>query len=159
MNLSSLLAPERVACCPEIGSKKRVMEFLSERLASGLDDDAGSEIFDSLLARERLGSTGLGHGVAIPHGRMADLDGPVAAFARLERGIDYDAPDRQPVDLIFALIVPREATEEHLRILSTLARLFSDHDMVARLRAAEGSDALFAVLRKWADEKTTLSAA
>lgn len=159
MNLSTLLDPERVICCPDIGSKKRALELLSERLASGAEGIAGGDIFEGLLARERLGSTGLGHGVAIPHGRCPGLDRPVAAFIKLAQGIDYDAPDRQPVDLIFALLVPAAANEEHLRILSALARLFSDREAVAKLRRAEGADLLLAVIRDWSGNDALSAAA
>lgn len=149
MNIAQLLAPERVNRTSEISSKKRVLEVLSEMLASSQPNLSGTEIFDSLIARERLGSTGLGHGVAIPHGRMAGVEHAVAALIKLERGVDYDAPDREPVDLLFALLVPQESTDEHLQILATLARMFADPAALASLRSADHGEALLAEIRRW----------
>jgi nitrogen PTS system EIIA component len=154
MNIGDLLTPERVVCTHEVSSKKRALEMLSELLASSSAELAVGEIFDSLLSRERLGSTGLGHGVAIPHGRVAGLDMAVAAMLKLDRGVDYDAPDREPVDILFALLVPRESTDEHLQILAALARMFADPPTLARLRVAADSDALLAEVGHWdSDDK------
>ena len=140
MAITDLLNPERVACCEESSSKKRTLEQLSALLAEGISGLTPGEIFDCLINRERLGSTGLGKGVAIPHGRMKGLEHPVGAFLRLREGVDFDAADHQPVDLLFALLVPEESTEEHLHILAELARIFSDTALVGRLREA-GDDA------------------
>lgn len=159
MNIATLLAPERVICCPEVGSKKRALELLSERLAADNEGIEIADVFDSLLARERLGSTGLGHGVAIPHGRRAGIEHPIAALVKIERGIDFDAPDRQPVDLVFALLVPEQSNDEHLRILAALARLFSDRETVAKLREAEGAEAMLELIRAWAGNDAISSAA
>ncbi|SEQ26994.1 PTS system, nitrogen regulatory IIA component [Ectothiorhodospira magna] len=149
MNIGDLLAPERVTCLPDVSSKKRVLEMLGEMLASHLPRLTQGEIFDSLLARERLGSTGLGHGVAIPHGRLAGADTACAALIKLERGVDYDAPDSEPVDILFALVVPAECTDEHLQILALLARLFSDPETLAQLRSAKGAEDLLALVHQW----------
>jgi mannitol/fructose-specific phosphotransferase system IIA component (Ntr-type) len=100
------------------------------------------DIFDSLLNRERLGSTGLGTGVAIPHGRMTGIDAPVGAIITLKNGVDYDAVDHQPVDLLFALVVPEASTDEHLQILATLARMFSDRKLCENLRASQDAEQL-----------------
>jgi len=149
MQVSELLDINRISCANEAGSKKRVLEQLSQLIAGGQTELSEDQIFDSLISRERLGSTGLGHGVAIPHGRVKDSDKTVAAVIKLAQGIDYDAPDNQPVDLLFALLVPENSTEEHLQLLAQLAEMFSDEQFVARLRAADSSSDLFATLRSW----------
>jgi PTS system nitrogen regulatory IIA component len=151
MNIAQLLSPDRVSRTSEISSKKRVLEVLSEMLASSQPNLSVTEIFDSLIARERLGSTGLGHGVAIPHGRLAGIEHAVAALVKLERGVDYDAPDREPVDLLFALLVPQESTDEHLQILATLARMFADPATLASLRSADDGEALLSEIQRWDD--------
>jgi PTS system nitrogen regulatory IIA component len=143
MNISQLLIEERVACCPQIGSKKRLLENLSELLARKLPQLSRNEVFNSLLSREKLGSTGLGRGVAIPHGRLGGLQRPVCAFVKLEQPIEFDALDGQPVDLVFALIVPEDSTDEHLQILSTIAALFSDPGFCSGLRECGDDACLF----------------
>jgi len=130
----------------EIASKKRLLETLSELLASGHPRLSTEGVFERLLERERLGSTGLGHGIALPHARIREIGEPLGAFVRTARGIDYDASDGEPVDLAFALLVPEEANEEHLRLLARLARLFSDPLNRARLREAESAQTLLRLL-------------
>lgn len=134
MNISELLIQERVSCRPQAGSKKRLLENMSELLATKVPQISRNEIFDSLLSREKLGSTGLGRGVAIPHGRLAALERPVCAFIKLDQPVEYDALDGQPVDLVFALIVPENSTEEHLQILSGIATLFSNPAFCSSIR-------------------------
>ena len=149
IELSELLTEHRVACASHTTSKKRALELLSGLLSSDVEAVSQNEVFDSLCERERLGGTGLGRGVALPHGRMAGLDRAVCAFLRLHQGIDYDAPDRQPVDLICGLLVPAESTSEHLEILATLAEMFSDEAFCARLRAADNRTELYRLLTQW----------
>ena len=146
MNISELLIQERVSCCPQIGSKKRLLEHLSELLARNLPQISRNEIFDSLISREKLGSTGMGRGVAIPHGRLAALERPVCAFIRLDQPIEFDALDGQPVDLVFALIVPEDSTEEHLQILSTIAALFSNPAFCSGIRDCKNDACLLQLL-------------
>jgi PTS system nitrogen regulatory IIA component len=135
MQISTLLEPERIACLQDSTSKKRTLDLLSSLLAGALSDFSEGELFDSLINRERLGSTGLGNGVALPHGRLAGLDKPLAALVTLSSGgIDFDAIDNQPVDLLFALLVPEESTDEHLQILARLATMFSDPEFCSALR-------------------------
>jgi PTS system nitrogen regulatory IIA component len=134
MNISELINQDRVLCCPRIGSKKRLLENISELLASNAPRLSRNEIFNSLISREKLGSTGLGKGVAIPHGRMAGLERPLCAFIKLDQPIEFDAADGQPVDLIFALIVPEDSTEEHLQILSSIATLFGNPAFCSGIR-------------------------
>ena len=110
MEISEILLPECVDCAGECQSKKSALETLA-RLIAGSDPDLSPlEVFDSLVARERLGSTGLGHGVALPHGRVKNGKSTRAAFVKLRTGIDFDAIDQQPVDLLFALLVPEDST-------------------------------------------------
>lgn len=154
MNIADLLTTERIACCPEAGSKKRSLETISSLLAAIAPDITQEEIFTSLLNRERLGSTGLGKGVAIPHGRLAGLNEPAGAFIKLKEAVDFDAIDGQPVDLIFALLVPEEANEEHLTLLAQLARMFSDNDFCARLRSADNAASLAHLLQDWEHRKS-----
>jgi PTS system nitrogen regulatory IIA component len=108
MIITDLITPERIVCDCEVTSKKRVIEVLSERLATGQADLTARPIFDSLINRERLGSTGLGHGVALPHGRFSQSQQAIGAFIKLRKGVDFDAIDRQPVDLVFGLLVPEQ---------------------------------------------------
>lgn len=142
MIIADLLSLERIALLPNASSKKRVLESLSMQLASAVPSLSEIEIFNSLIARERLGSTGLGNGVAIPHARMAGVEEAIGAVMKLEQGVDYDALDQQPVDLLFALLVPENSTEKHLELLSRLAEMFSDAKSLAKLRAAQDADSL-----------------
>jgi PTS system nitrogen regulatory IIA component len=134
MNLiSSLLSPSHVALDVEANNK----QALFERVGVMLDAVSGltrAQVTDSLLARERLGSTGLGQGIAIPHGRVKGLREAVGAFLRLHAPIPFDAPDGQPVNLVFVLLVPERATDAHLQILSELAQMFSDREFRAQLK-------------------------
>lgn len=149
MHIVDLINPERVACCMQSSSKKRVLEQLSQLLAEDQPNLTAEEIFDCLIGRERLGSTGLGHGVAIPHGRMSALAAPIGAFVRLETAVDFDAMDRQPVDLLFALLVPQESTSEHLQLLAQLAQMFSDAEFSGQLRVSRDSGELYRLLQRW----------
>ncbi len=149
MSIVQLLAPERVRCKVDSGSKKRALEDISQLLATVAVNITTEEIFSSLLNRERLGSTGLGQGVAIPHGRLENLDEPVAAFMSLESPIDFDSLDGKPVDLMFALLVPAEATDEHLALLAELAKMLSDSSFCANLRKSTSSSTLYNDIRSW----------
>jgi PTS system nitrogen regulatory IIA component len=146
MQISEILSAERVCCDTNGASKKAALETLAELIASGSASLTQSEVFDSLLARERLGSTGLGHGVAIPHGRLNHGNKTLGAFIRLQTPVDYDAIDKQPVDILFALLVPQESTDEHLQILSRLAEKFSDASLLDQLRSEESEDAVYSLL-------------
>lgn len=157
MQISALLSPTRVACHQDSSSKKRSLELLSHLLSTALPAFSEGELFDSLVGRERLGSTGLGHGVALPHGRINGLEAPIAAFVTLRNGVDYDAIDNQPVDLLFALLVPEESTEEHLQILARLASMFSNADLCATLRNCNSSEQCLDEINHW-DSGQQLSA-
>ena len=149
MNITDLLTRERIQCCADIGSKKRLFERLGELLAGDSGVLSRNEIFDALINREKLGSTGLGKGVAIPHGRLASLERPLCAIIKLAEPIDFDATDNQPVDLVFALLVPEDSTEEHLQVLSTIAEVFSNSDVCSALRECETQGCIYEQLRHW----------
>lgn len=146
MKLSELLCAERVRHNVEASSKKTVLEILSELLSADFPSVTTREIFNCLVNREKLGSTGLGQGVAIPHGRINKIEKPVCVFLRLKTAVDFDAPDNEPVDLVFGLIVPEESTEEHLQILSGIAEQFSQPGFAESLRDAHSSEQLLELL-------------
>lgn len=152
MQWLDLLAPTRVLASTTT-SKKRLLETLATLLSDGQGGALEGSLFEGLCARERLGSTGLGHGVAIPHGRVAGLGSAIGAFVRLAEPVDFGAPDGQPVDLVFALAVPEHFTHQHLVLLSELAERFSSEAFRAALRAAPDATALLQVLREGADPR------
>jgi nitrogen PTS system EIIA component len=145
MSLSQLLRPDAVLAALRVNGKKQAMQEMSERaaLVSGLP---AREIFDAILQRERLGSTGVGDGVAIPHGKLAKCQQIFGVFARLERAIDFEAPDALPVDLIFMLIAPEAAGADHLKALAMSARLLRNGGVAPQLRATKDPTALYALL-------------
>ncbi len=143
MNIAEILAADRVASGLTFTSKKQALEALASILARGASNVAAADILSSLGAREKLGSTGLGHGVAIPHGRIAGIPGSVGAFIRLRHPLDYEAHDAHPVDLIFGLLIPQGATEAHLKHLAAIAEMFSDDAFCKRARAASDDQTLF----------------
>ena len=152
MRIADLLIPDRVAIGNRTRSKKRTLEKLSELLVNGQSNPGATEVFDSLLARERLGGTGLGHGIAIPHGRLKSVQRPLAAFLQLQQGIDFDAIDGEPVDLLFALLVPEHCTDEHLELLAHLAGIFRDPRLRAKLREARTPEAIIQLMDQWQDQ-------
>ena len=145
MEISDLLAPEAVVPALKAQSKKQLLQELAERAAqlTGLPE---RRIFDTLIERERLGTTGMGQGIAIPHGRLAGLPKIVGLFARLESAIDYDAVDEQPVDLVFLLLAPEGAGADHLKALARVSRLLRNQQTCEKLRAATKPEVLFALL-------------
>ena len=142
MQINHILTPERTFTGVQGGSKKRVLELISKLIAqhSNLDADA---IYESLLARERLGSTGFGHGIAIPHCRLEGCNHAIGALLQLDSKIDYDALDGEPVDLIFVLVVPQQATEQHLQLLKLLAEKLDQEDLRQVMRKAADARSLF----------------
>ncbi|KAF0231838.1 MAG: PTS system nitrogen regulatory IIA [Beijerinckiaceae bacterium] len=145
MTVAALITPESVVAGIKGNGKKQVLQELSLHLArvSGLSDRA---IFETLLQRERLGTTGVGQGIAIPHGRIAGLDRLVGLFARLSRPVDFDALDGEPVDLVFVLLAPEDAGADHLQALARVARLFRGPAVAQKLRQTEDPAALYAIL-------------
>ncbi|HEU0290339.1 MAG TPA: PTS sugar transporter subunit IIA [Burkholderiales bacterium] len=149
MNLTSkLLPPPNVIVDLDVSSKKRVFEKVG-LLFENNHQIARSKVFDSLFAREKLGSTGLGQGVAIPHGRIKGLKEALGVLVRMKQAIPFDAPDSQPVGLIFVLLVPDRATDVHLQILSELAQMFSDKPFRERLLQAPGAPELHQLITQW----------
>ena len=150
MNLIARLLPEsNVIIDLDVASKKRVFEQAG-LLFENNNQIARSQVFDSLFAREKLGSTGLGQGIAIPHGRIKGLKEAVGAVVRLRHPIAFDAPDGQPVNLIFVLLVPEKATDMHLQILSELAQMFSERVFRERLAASPDAASTWDAIRGWA---------
>ena len=149
MNLISKLLPlANVILELDVSSKKRVFEQVGLHFENN-HQIARSQVFDSLFAREKLGSTGLGQGIAIPHGRIKSLKEAVGAFVRMKQPIPFDAPDGQPVNLIFVLLVPDRATDLHLQILSELAQMFSDKQFRERLLASTTPAAVHQLISEW----------
>jgi len=145
MEIYDLLSSRGVFTALRATSKKQALEELARRGAelTGLPERA---IFDVLLERERLGTTGVGRGIAIPHGKLAGLDKLYGIFARLDPPVDFDSVDDQPVDLIFLLLAPEAAGADHLKALARISRLFRDAGMCERLRRLEDADAIFKTL-------------
>jgi len=160
IELSDLFAPERVDCKCDISSKKKALQTVAELLGRNLpeQDDELSEmdILDALTAREKLGSTGLGHGVSIPHARIKGLELPFASLITLSAGIDYESPDNEPVDIVMALVVPEHCNHEHLQILASMAGVFSSARFRQELRDCQVATDLMQVL---AAHDTTLTCA
>lgn len=146
MLISDLLSPERIRCDVQISSKKRLLEIISEELSRNSDEFNKREIFESLCARERLGSTGLGKGVAIPHGRVKGSRHVEASFIRLRKPLPFDAADGQPVDLLFCFAVPEDCGEDHLKLLAQVAELFSDPELLQELREADSTGRILQLL-------------
>lgn len=144
--LSNLLSASQVLLDLDASSKKRVFEQAGMLFEAQLGV-ARAIIFDSLFAREKLGSTGLGQGIAIPHGRIKGLKHAAGAFLRLANPVPFDSPDGRPVNLLFVLLVPEQATEEHLQILSELAQRFSDRAFREKLQAAADCAAVVALFK------------
>lgn len=137
VTLDQILAPECVRCNVPAGSRKRTLQVLGEIFADADPELSALSVFDRLVARERLGSTGLGEGCALPHARVPGLGRTLAAFLRLRAGVDFDSPDHEPVDLVFGLLVPEESTDEHLEILAAIAGVFSDARVRSSIRSVE----------------------
>ena len=146
--VAKILPPSHVVVDLQASSKKRLFEQAG-LLFENHDKIARSAVFDSLFAREKLGSTGLGQGVAIPHGRIKGLKDALGAFIRLAQPVPFDAPDGAPVTLVFVLLVPEKATEKHLQILSELAQMFSDKVLRESMNAAADAAALHHLITAW----------
>ena len=145
MSLTDLIAPNAVIPVLKVTSKKQAIQELAAQ-AGQLTGHSERTIAEILLQREKLGSTGVGNGIAIPHGKLPKLGKLFGMFARLERPVDFEALDGQPVDLIFLLLAPETAGADHLKALARIARLLRDPDIGQKLRAAQDADALYAVL-------------
>ena len=143
---SDLLSPGRILAGVRINSRKRLLELISETLAKKNKELNSREIFESLCVREQLGSTGLGDGVAIPHGRISGTRDVEALFLQLIKPLPFDADDGKPVDLIFAMAVPKQCTEDHSKLLSSIVDRFSDPELLERLRKAADANEIWQLL-------------
>jgi PTS system nitrogen regulatory IIA component len=145
MEIVDLISERSVIANLRAGSKKNALQDLAKRAAkvTGLHERA---IFDVILERERLGTTGVGNGIAIPHGKLAGMERPHGLFARLERAIDFDSIDDRPVDLIFLLLAPESAGADHLKALARISRLLRDKGICEKLRGTDTPEALYALL-------------
>jgi nitrogen PTS system EIIA component len=156
--LAAILPAAQVQVGIDATSKKRAFEEAG-LLFENLHGLSRALVTDSLFARERLGSTGLGHGVAIPHGRIKGLKAPMAAVFRLAQPIGFDAPDEQPVGLLIFLLVPEAATQKHLEILSEIAEMLSDAALRERIKGTEQADQLHSLIARWQSATVGLAAA
>lgn len=145
MELEDLVSPESVIAHLKVTSKKQALQELSAR-AAALTGVSERAVFETLLERERLGSTGVGQGIAIPHGKLAQLTKLYGLFARLDTPIDFESVDDQPVDLVFLLLAPETAGADHLKALARISRLLRNAAVVEKLRASDDPAALFAIL-------------
>ena len=143
---SDLLSPGRILANVSINSKKRLLEFISLTLAKKNKELNSREIFESLCAREHLGSTALGNGVSMPHGRINGAEGVEAIFLRLNKPLPLEADDGGPVDLVFALAVPKKCTDDHSKLLSNIAKRFADTGLLEQLRAAADANEIWQLL-------------
>ncbi|KRW57473.1 PTS IIA-like nitrogen regulatory protein PtsN [Pseudomonas sp. TTU2014-080ASC] len=143
IQLESILTPGRSLVNVPGGSKKRVLEQIANLVARDLPDIDGQDIYESLIAREKLGSTGFGNGIAIPHCRLAGCTSPISALLRLDAAVDFDSIDGAPVDLLFVLLVPEAATDAHLELLRQIASMLDRSDVRSNLRHAGSSEALY----------------
>ncbi|MBS1218775.1 MAG: sugar transporter subunit [Proteobacteria bacterium] len=149
MHITDLITVERILCGAAAVSSKQAMDLLSELLATGQPALGAGAIAASLIEREELCSTGLCRGVAIPHGRLKNCTRATGAFLKLEQGVDFNATDRKPVDMLFAFIVPEQHIDEHLEILALLAHLFSDRELCAQLRRSTQASDVFELMSHW----------
>lgn len=143
MHIESLLTSRRTLCRANCTSKKRTLEVLASLIAEGCENIDANDLFQQLIGRERLGSTGIGDGIAIPHCRFKTEGATIGALMTLETPIDFDSVDSKPVDIIFAMLVPEDAESEHLQTLATLAEQLQKPRYVNALRNAETGDALY----------------
>ena len=145
MDLSKLLTPAAVRVMGQMTSKKRLFQELGEMAAAAYKLNAATAI-DGLQERESLGPTGVGHGIALPHARLEDLNSIVGVFLRLEKPLDYESVDRQPVDLVFCLLAPKDSGVDHLKALALVSRTMRDAGICAKLRANSDPAKLYAIL-------------
>lgn len=145
MDLSDLVTQNSILPALKAGSKKQLLQLLAEKAAviTGLNE---RDVFDTIMQREKLGSTGVGNGIAIPHGKLKNIQTIVGIFARLETPVDFEALDDEPVDLVFMLLAPETAGADHLKALSRIARVLREADMVSKLRGTKDAAALYAFL-------------
>jgi nitrogen PTS system EIIA component len=145
MLLADLIAPDAILPALKVNSKKQLLQELAAK-AAALSNQNDQAILEILQQREKLGSTGVGNGIAIPHGKLSKLDKLFGLFARLARPVDFEALDGQPVDLVFLLLAPETASADHLKALARVARLLRNTDIARKLRESRDAETLYAVL-------------
>lgn len=146
MEISSILHPDCVVCAVQGSSKKRILELISQVASQHLVEVDQATILASLSGREKMGCTGIGGGIALPHGRIKGLESALAVLITCQPPVQYDALDNMPVDIFFAILVPEEKAQEHLETLSAIAKKFCDKDILSRLRSATTDQELFQVI-------------
>lgn len=149
MHLSDILSEKACHAQTLVASKKRALEVISEIGAKQANDLDQSAIYQNLLKRERLGTTAIGHGIAIPHCRIEGLNTPLAILLQLKKSIDFGAIDGEPVDIIAALLVPQESTDEHLKLLAELAELFNKQEIREQIRHSQNDHQLYEMVTSW----------
>ncbi|MFK5913274.1 MAG: PTS IIA-like nitrogen regulatory protein PtsN [Woeseiaceae bacterium] len=149
MHLSEIINVNRIRNNVDVKSKKRALEELSLILSEDQNQLDSSEIFESLISRERLGATGLGYGIAIPHGRIKGCTTITGAFIKIHEGIDFNTSDNVAVDMLFALIVPEESTDEHLQVLALLAGMFRDETLRTKIQASQDDSEIHQLMIDW----------
>lgn len=146
MDIQAIVSLDRTECVVQCNSKKRILEIIADIAAKNNENIDGATVLNSLMSRERMGSTGIGNGIALPHGRLAGLDRVIAIVVTSTPAIDFDAIDEKPVDIFFALLVPEEQTEGHLQTLATVAGKLNNKDTVKAIRRATTSDDIIKAL-------------
>lgn len=146
MIINDIISLDRTQCAVHCNSKKRIFEIISEMAVAQSPELDQIEVLASLLAREKMGSTGIGHGIAIPHGKIKGLCNMIAVIITTDQPIDFDAIDRKPVDIFFTILVPEEQTDKHLQALSGIAKKLSNKDTVKTIRKATTKNELVAAL-------------
>ncbi|PKI13136.1 PTS IIA-like nitrogen regulatory protein PtsN [Colwellia sp. 12G3] len=148
MQLSEILTTSSTCCAAAVTSKKRILEKICQLAASQITDIEQDELLESLLDREKMGSTGIGNGIAIPHGRLPNSSKAVAVLITTEHAIDFDAIDNREVDVFIALFVPENSCQEHLDTLQNIAKLFSDKKMIKKVRKCNDNQALYNLIQQ-----------
>ena len=146
MDIQAIVSLDRTECAVQCNSKKRILEIIADIAAKQNENIDQATVLNSLLARERMGSTGIGNGIALPHGRLPGLEKVIAIVVTSTPAIDFDALDEKPVDIFFALLVPEEQTEGHLQTLATVAGKLSDKETIKAIRRATTSDDILTAL-------------
>jgi PTS system nitrogen regulatory IIA component len=147
MTLQSILTLYCTQCAVPVHSKKRLLEKICQLASNELSDTSPTDLLDSLLDRENMGSTGIGNGIAIPHGRLNNTDKAIAVFLTTEQAIDFDAIDNKPVDIFICLFVPQNSTQEHLETLQSIAKLFSDRKTAKKVRKCTNQQEMFNLIK------------
>jgi PTS system nitrogen regulatory IIA component len=148
MTLQSILTLDCTQCAVPVSSKKRLLEKICQLASKELSDSNPTDLLDSLLNREKMGSTGIGNGIAIPHGRLNNTDKAIAVFLTTEQAIDFDAIDNKPVDIFICLFVPQNSTQEHLETLQSIAKLFSDRKTAKKVRKCTNQQEMFNLIKQ-----------